>query len=120
MENYFVIVAGGRDFNDYELMKSKLDFYLSEKSKTHNIVIISGTANGADKLGERYALEHDYKIWRFPADWSLGRKAGPIRNEKMSENANACIVFWDGQSRGSKNMIENAKRKNLTLRVVSY
>lgn len=119
-ENYYVIVSGSRDFNDYELLTNKLDFYLSEKSKTHNIVIISGTCKGADKLGEIYALENNYKVWRFPTDWSLGKKAGPTKNEEMAKNANACIYFYDGQSKGIVSMISLAKKYNLSLKVVKY
>lgn len=120
MKEYRVIVAGGRDFNDYSLMKNKLDYYLNEISKIYDIVIVSGTANGADKLGEKYASEHGYKVNRFPADWSLGKKAGPMRNKEMSENADACVVFWDNQSRGTKNMIDNAVKRKLPLRIVPY
>ena len=40
-----VIVAGGRKFNDYNLLKNKLDNILSEKRKTHQIYIISGMAS---------------------------------------------------------------------------
>lgn len=113
-----VIVAGTRTFNDYELLKSKLDFYLKDKT---NIEIVSGCANGADKLGERYAKERGYKIKHFPADWDrYGRKAGPIRNEQMVKYADACVVFWDGDSKGSKNLIDLAIKYGLQLKVVKY
>lgn len=71
-------------------------------------------------LGENYAKERGYGIKRFPADWSLGKKAGPIRNAQMADYATHCICFWDNKSRGTKSMIDLAKRKNLNLRVVSY
>lgn len=119
--NYYAIVAGGRYFNDYELLCRKLDFYLSNKAKNYNIVIVSGTANGADKLGEKYAFNHNYKVLKFPANWSkYGNAAGPIRNRQMADIANACIVFWNGKSKGSKNMIETAKNKNLPTKIIYY
>lgn len=74
-------------------------------------MIISGGAEGADKLGERYAHEryaHERKlsIAVMNAEWSrLGKAAGPERNERMAQKADACIVFWDGKSRGTLNMI---------------
>ena len=55
------------------------------------------------------------------ADWGLhGRRAGYIRNEDMAEYADACIVFWDGKSPGSRHMIEIAKKAKLPLRIVRY
>lgn len=119
---YKVIVAGGRDFNNYEMMRNKLDFYLSNKVESgEEIVIISGTANGADKLGERYAKEKGYRIEHYPADWDKFKKsAGYIRNKQMAEVANACICFWDQKSRGTSHMITLAENQGLPLRVVNY
>ena len=117
---YKVIVAGCRDFADYELLKEKCDFYLQNK-KPENIVIVSGHASGADALGERYAQERGYELEPFPADWKAnGRAAGPIRNAKMASVAHTLIAFWNGKSRGTKNMIDTAKKHNLQVAVVRY
>ena len=117
---YNVIVAGCRDFADYELLKEKCDFYLQNK-KPENIVIVSGHASGADTLGERYAQERGYELKTFPADWKAnGRAAGPIRNAKMASVAHTLIAFWNGKSRGTKNMIDTAKKHNLQVAVVRY
>ena len=116
-----VIIAGSRDFTDYRLLCQKCDAILSSKSQDSNIVIISGTARGADRLGEQYAAERGYQIERYPADWERdGKAAGYIRNKRMAENADALIAFWDGQSRGTKNMIAIARERNLEVRVVNY
>ena len=45
-----VIIAGSRGFNDYALLKRKLNELLDFDD---DITIISGTANGADSLGEK-------------------------------------------------------------------
>lgn len=117
---YKVIVAGCRDFADYELLKEKCDFYLQNK-KPENIVIVSGHASGADALGERYAQERGCELETFPADWKAnGRAAGPIRNAKMASVAHTLIAFWNGKSRGTKNMIDTAKKHNLQVAVVRY
>ena len=76
---YKVVVAGCRDFADYELLKEKCDFYLQNK-KPENIVIVSGHASGADAL----------------------------------------ITFWNGKSRGTKNMIDTATKRGLQVAVVRY
>jgi len=79
---------------------------------------VSGTARGADQLGERYAKERGYFIQRFPADWNAyGKAAGYIRNRKMAEYADALIAFWDGKSRGTLNMISLAKECGLQIRI---
>lgn len=117
--NFKVIIAGTRDFTDYELLCKKCDTILSSKKMDYNIIIVSGTARGADRLGERYARERGYRIERYPADWDRdGNSAGPIRNAKMADNAHALIAFWDGRSRGTKNMIDTAKAKGLMVRTI--
>ena len=120
-EKFKVIIAGSRDFNNYDLLVSKCDYFLSEKQKTHDIVIISGTARGADKLGERYAKEYGYEIDAHPADWDkYGKSAGYKRNQEMAEVADAVICFWDGNSKGTKHMVDIAKEKNLMCKVIRY
>ena len=114
-----VIVAGSRDFEDYALLKKFLDKLVIFRSDFTEIV--SGTARGADKLGERYAQEHNLAIKRFPADWEkYGKAAGHIRNRQMAEYADACVVFWDGQSKGSANMVKVALELKLPLVIVNY
>ena len=61
-----VIIAGGRNYNDYEFLRQKCDKILKGQS---SVEIVSGTANGADKLGEKYANEKGYPVKQFPADW---------------------------------------------------
>lgn len=120
ISKYRVIIEGCRDFNDYELLKEKCDYFLQDEKK-EDVVIISDHASGADALGERYAQERGFQLETFPADWKAhGRAAGPIRNARMASAANALIAFWDGKSRGTKNMIETAKNHNLKVVVVRY
>jgi len=110
-----VIVAGSRGFNDYELLKKKLDHVLSKRSV---VEIISGTARGVDQLGERYAKEKDFPCSRYPADWNThGKSAGYLRNVQMADIADALVAFWDEHSPGTKHMIDIAKRKGLVVRV---
>ena len=121
MDSYKVIIAGGRSFADYELLTTKCDALLKQKSTTLDIVIISGAAKGADSLGERYALERGYAVEHFPADWKkYGRAAGKMRNAQMADIANALIAFWDGKSSGTKNMIDTAMKKKINVSVIRY
>jgi major membrane immunogen (membrane-anchored lipoprotein) len=112
-----VIIAGSRGFKDYELLKKVCDKMLSNTNKPE-IEIVSGTALGADTLGERYAIERAYKLRRFPADWNKhGKKSGYIRNKEMAEYADALIIFWDKISKGSKHMIDLARARGLKIRI---
>ena len=114
-----VIIAGSRDFDDYELLKETMDRLLI--NRTDEIVILSGKARGADTLGERYARERGYFIEEHPADWIRhDRAAGPIRNEQMAQRADALVAFWDGQSPGTKSMIDLARKYKLKVRVIKY
>ena len=98
---YKVIIAGTRTFADYPLLCSSCDKYLSQKGQTHDIIIVSGTARGADRLGEQYASERGYQVQQFPADWEKnGRAAGYMRNADMANYSDALIAFWDGQGSG--------------------
>lgn len=117
-----VIICGSRDFNNFDLLKEKCDNILKKKKEAgEEIIIISGCAKGADTLGEKYAVENKYKVLKFPADWSkYGKRAGYIRNEKMAEEANACIAFLrdDKECKGTRNMISIARKKNLLVREI--
>jgi hypothetical protein len=112
-----IIIAGSRNFNDYEMLKSSI---LPFTENLENIEIVSGNAKGADKLGEQFAKEMGYSLKLFPADWSLGKHAGFLRNTQMADYADCLIAFWDGESKGTKMMIETAKKKSLKVKVVLY
>lgn len=118
-----IIVAGSRDFNDYQLLERELIKFMKELGLNDNqdIEIVSGTARGADKLGEQFGRKHGYAIKQFPANWdTYGKSAGYRRNADMANYANACIVFWDGKSKGSKHMIDLANKCNLKVKVVRF
>ena len=84
-------------------------------------IILSGLAKGADTLAVRYADEHGYACLGYTADWGrYGKSAGIRRNTQMADNADALIAFWDGSSRGTKNMIEQAQAKGLQIRIIKY
>ena len=118
---YRVIIVGGREFQDYELVRQKCDYYLQNKLKSDTVIIVSGHATGADTLGERYARERGLECELHPADWNKhGKAAGPIRNAQMADVAQALIAFWDGHSRGTRNMIDTAKAKGLKVAIIKY
>lgn len=128
-QKYRIIVAGSRTFGDYELLRSTLDEYILnflDVGLSDTVEIISGRAAGADRLGEKFADEQNIPVTCFEADWeTFGKIAGPIRNRHMAEYASErgyvgiLIAFWDGMSRGTKNMIETAKKYDLDVVVIN-
>lgn len=124
MNTFKVIIAGSRDFNDYEGLAEKCDHILSRylTNPHFEVIVISGTARGADRLGERYAKERQLKVWRFPADWDKhGKAAGFIRNREMAQVADALIAFRQAGAgnKGTDNMIRLAKEQGLLIRIIN-
>jgi len=105
------IIAGSRSCNDYEKVKLAI-----EESQFTITEVVSGRARGVDFLGEQYAKKNNIPVKEFPANWNLhGKSAGYKRNIKMAEYADALIAIWDGESKGTKHMIDIAKERNLKV-----
>lgn len=115
-----VIIAGSRKFNDYEILRDFCDYLLANKvADGYKIIIISGHAQGADMLGERYAKERGYELIIMEANWTKYKKgAGRVRNNKMAEIGNALIAFPIGDSPGTRHMLEAARKNNLIVREI--
>ena len=107
------IIAGTRTFNDYLVLLQaigRIDWEITQ--------VISGTAKGVDRLGERWAKKHNVPVERYFADWTTHRKrAGIIRNVLMVKKAEALLALWDGKSRGTDHIITIAREKGLRVYV---
>lgn len=132
-----IVVCGTRTFNDYDLLEEKLDIYTfffdlvevhigglpedGHKVWEHpNWVYV-----GADALANRWCEKRWWTKHIHHADWSLGKKAGPIRNTEMARAVapnGLCCAFWDGRSRGTEDMINKflTYNREKNLRVVRY
>lgn len=106
-------VVGSRSFKDYELLEKLLKDLSPSK-------IVSGGASGADKFAEIFAVQNCIPLEVYKPNWRLGRHAGLIRNSQIIENCDYLLAFWDGKSRGTKDSIDKALRKNLTVNVVRF
>ena len=113
-----VIIAGSRNFYDYDIVEDTVvSYFMSCGILKENVEIISGGARGADSLGEQLAKSYGLKLTVFPAQWdTYGKAAGMIRNKEMADYAikdsdkAILFAFWDGKSHGTKGMIDIAKR----------
>ena len=117
-----VIIAGSRGFQNYIICGRYVTHMLANKLRQgEEIVVLSGHCSGADALGEHYARLHQLRLEIYEADFDrYGASAGPRRNLRMARNADALIAFWDGQSRGTRSMIDAARRCDLYVRVLRY
>lgn len=113
-----VIIAGSRTFQDYPMLCKYCDWLLKEYK---DIEIVSGGSKGADSLAEVYAKERNYKLTTFLPNWNEnGKSAGPLRNLEMAKYSEMLIAFWDGESKGTKNMVDTAKRLGLNTYLIIY
>ena len=128
MKELRVIIAGSRDFNNYDLLKKSAIDIINKKTMLPDLSrIVSGGARGADTLGERFANEMGLEITRFIPDWDgLGKRAGYVRNAEMAkfavqdDNDGMLIAFWNGKSKGTKHMIDLANKYGLEVHVVNF
>ena len=123
MSNFKLIVAGSRGFSasNYDLLWVEIMNRYANKFVAKELEIVSGGCYGADVFGERFAKEFKLDIQRFFADFDkYGKAAGPIRNKQMAEYADAAIVFWDAESRGSLNMIQRMRKLGKKVTVIIY
>lgn len=119
--SFNLLIAGGRDFSNYDLLARRCAAYIAENCGVRELVVISGRASGADSLGERFAREYRLGCRYFPAQWEkFGRAAGPMRNRQMAQVADGAVVFWDGRSRGTRSMIGYLRQMGVPFEVVQY
>jgi YspA, cpYpsA-related SLOG family len=132
MSETIIAVVGGRDFKDYDAMCEALA-QLNDK----DVKIISGGANGADTLAERWANEHEKPFEAYQAEWdnfdlpgTVIRKrqdgskynatAGLHRNKIVAEKCTHMIAFWDGKSPGTRHAINTAAELGKKVKVIKY
>ena len=111
-------IVGSRTFNDYSLLLEAIENTISNETID---LIISGGAEGADKLAEKYAKENNIPLQIFKPDWKkYGKAAGPIRNELIIQNADLVIAFWDGESKGIQSSINLARKHNKECKIIYF
>lgn len=130
IEKIKLIIAGGRDFSDKVRFYRSMNEYVTELNQQgiEIATVVCGTRwtpgtkpRGADEFGDFWAQENGIPVKYFEADWNrYGRSAGPRRNQEMGDYGDQAIVFWDGESRGSKNMIDIMRRLGKSVKVESF
>lgn len=121
MQEFKLIVAGGREFNDYDRLAQEITRLADNELKEYAVSIVSGMARGADLLAYHFARNNGVKVYEFPADWNThGKRAGYLRNEQMAHFADGLLAFWNGSSKGTAHMIETMEKLGKSIRVIRY
>jgi hypothetical protein len=110
-----VLVCGGRDFDDAELVDEVLNRINLDTPITW---MVDGAARGADSLAYGWASARRIPTTRFFADWDrFGKSAGYRRNEEMAKWGPDLVVAFPG-GRGTQHMIDIAQRYNIRVYIV--
>jgi len=119
-----ILVCGSRHFDDFNQLNqllADLDFR-GTVGEPRIKTIIEGEAKGADTLARKWGEMNGKEILKFPADWDKhGRAAGPIRNNQMLDEGKPDLVvaFLAKDSKGTKNMIEQAEKAGVPVKVIN-
>lgn len=116
MPKFCILVVGSRSICDRNLIFRLLDKIIRNIKDSFDIEFVSGGARGVDLISEEYTKIRNYPIHVMQANWNkYGKSAGYIRNNEMFQyilKSDKCgvVIFWDGESRGTKNDIDLVKR----------
>lgn len=120
MREFKLIVAGGRDFTNAQLMADTLVATATELAD-RSVSIVSGMAMGADKLAHQYAKAHNIQVYEFWPDWdTYANSAGFVRNNEMAKFADGLLAFWNGKSKGTQHMIKTMQSMGKSVGIVHY
>lgn len=112
-----VLICGGRDFNNPDLLNDTLDKAHSERPFS---LVIHGDYKGADYRAKAWAIARGIQEARFPANWfRLGKKAGPIRNAAMLLHGKPDLVIAFPGGDGTADMVARAKRAGVPVTEIS-
>ena len=121
------IVCGGRTYgevsaNNPDWIWQRLRLYdvLDKAVDRLGIeAIVTGAQKGADYYAWYWAQARSIPCGSFPADWkTLGPKAGPIRNQKMLDEAKPfCVIAFPGGP-GTADMVNRAQKAGLPVYLI--
>jgi hypothetical protein len=84
--------------------------------------IIEGGALGADRLARKAALSLGFSVVTVMADWSIGKRAGPIRNGRMLDLHPAKVIAFHEDlpsSKGTRDCVNQAKARGVEVEVIT-
>ena len=123
MDSIRVIIAGGKDFTNINVMAKVLNNLqdIDHVIEIEKLTLICGITRGADLTAYKLFKEVGLPVEVYPADWNRhGKQADYICNTQMANVADMLIAFWDGSSPETKHMITTARKHNLNVFVFDY
>lgn len=123
MNEFKLIVAGGRDFNDAALMERVLIALADVDYADMALSIVSGMARGADALGYQFAQANGVKCYPFPAEWEKhGKRSGFVRNAAMGDFADGLLAFQcrEQPTPGTAHMIKYMQSLSKPVHIIRY
>ena len=113
------MITGSRELCDNCAKKCVHETLTSIHAADTVHMLLSGHAQGVDRLAEDWATSRNISIRHFLPDWKqYGRGAGLMRNKNMIDEATGVVAFWNGTSKGTKRAIELASQQNKLINVV--
>lgn len=121
-----ILVCGGRDYADWMHFRDVMEEIAQEKfdrtepdvdgNFLYTVTIISGAARGADQMAIDWAVINWCRFEEYPADWNQhGRRAGPIRNQKMLDEGKPDLVIAFPGGIGTHDMVRRAKKAGIEV-----
>ena len=81
--------------------------------------VISGGALGVDKLVHNYCISNNIPISEILPNYGKhGTAATHIRNRQIVDSSDIVYAIWDMKSKGTKSVIEYAKKKGKKVIVI--
>lgn len=110
-----VIIAGSRGIKSYDTIEAGMATcpFRDQISR-----VLCGMCEGPDLLGREWAKIHHIPCDEFKPDWTLGNYMGMVRNHVMGDEADCLAAFWDGESKGTLDMINYMKKLMKPVHIV--
>jgi predicted Rossmann fold nucleotide-binding protein DprA/Smf involved in DNA uptake len=107
-----LMIVGSRNITDFDL---------SQYIPTDVDAVISGGAEGIDSLAEQYADLHHLSKYILRPRYDLYGRAAPLkRNEQMVDFADAVLIIWNQESKGTKYTLDYAQKHGKPVTLILY
>jgi hypothetical protein len=105
-----IAIVGSREYPNLGRVTAYVE------SLPEGTVIVSGNAEGVDRVAEVAGNHYGLDVISIPADWDThGKGAGYIRNIEIVEQVETVVAFWDGKSKGTLHTITEATKRGIRV-----